>query len=144
MAAIDVSHPSDHEGCDRRSAAHRSHRPDQWEGPPACSAATCVDVCVACSRTLGRVHVVHFVSDVLVILCSERAVCVVLPCGVLRKLLSCAELTVCADSRRRGLSEGNEHVWLFTRRVLLPLVSASALESTPFVMAHAACCLQGV
>ena len=27
-----------------------------------CSAATCVDVCVACSRTLGRVHVVHFVS----------------------------------------------------------------------------------
>ena len=63
MAAIDVSHPSDHEGCDRRSAAHRSHRPDQWEGPPAFSAATCVDVCVACSRTLGRVHVVHFVSD---------------------------------------------------------------------------------
>ena len=62
MAAIDVSHPSDHEGCDRRSAAHRLHRPDQWEGPPACSAATCVDVSVACSRTLGRVHVVHFVS----------------------------------------------------------------------------------
>ena len=38
----------------------------------------------------------------LVILCSERAVCVVLLCGVLRKLLSCAELTVCADSTRRG------------------------------------------
>ena len=34
----------------------------------------------------------------------------------------------------RGLSEGNEHVWLFTRRVLLPLESSSAHESTNFVM----------
>ena len=64
MAAIDASHPSGHEGCDRRSAAHRLHRPDQWEGPPACSAATCVDVSVGCSRTLGRVDAVQFVSVV--------------------------------------------------------------------------------
>ena len=38
-----------------------------------------------------------------------------------------------------GLSGGNEHVWLFTRRVLLPLVSSSALESTPVVMLLVAC-----
>ena len=38
-----------------------------------------------------------------------------------------------------GLSEGNEHVWLFTRRVLLPLESSSALESTSFVMLLVAC-----
>ena len=41
-----------------------------------------------------------------------------------------------------GLSGGNEHVWLFTRRDLLPLVSTSAHESTPFHMLHVA--LQGV
>ena len=41
-----------------------------------------------------------------------------------------------------GLSGGNEHVWLFTRPVLLPLESSSAHESTNFVMLHAA--LQGV
>ena len=40
------------------------------------------------------------------------------------------------------VSGGNEHVWLFTRRVLLPLVSSSALESTPFLMLLVA--LQGV
>ena len=33
-----------------------------------------------------------------------------------------------------GLSGGNEHVWLFTRRDPLPLVSTSAHESTPFDM----------
>ncbi len=38
-----------------------------------------------------------------------------------------------------GLSGGNEHVWLFTRRVLLPLESSSALESTSFVMLLVAC-----
>ena len=55
MAAIDASHPSGHERCDRRSPAHRAHRPGQWQGPPACSVATCVGISVVWLRMLVRV-----------------------------------------------------------------------------------------
>ena len=76
MAAIDVSHPSDHEGCDRRSAAHRSHRPDQWEGPPACSAATREDVFVGCNRALCWAVAMHVVLiDVSYSVFGEGSLC---------------------------------------------------------------------
>ena len=74
----------------------------------------------------------------LVILCSERAVCAVQPCGVLRKLLSCAELTVCADSRRRGPFGGKR-----ARLAVHQTCSASPrklLRSRIDQFSHAACC----
>ena len=72
--------------------------------------------------------------------------CCLLFCVRSGQIVSCSLVVSCASCCRAqscqfalilgggGLSEGNEHVWLFTRRVLLPLVSSSALESTPFVM----------
>ena len=73
-----------------------------------------------------------------VVLCSEWAVCVVLPCGVLCKLLSCAELSVCADSRRRGPFGGKR-----ARLAVHQTCSASPrklLRSRIDQFCHAACC----
>ena len=75
----------------------------------------------------------------LVILCSERAVCAVQPCGVLRKLLLCAELTVCAYSRRRGPFGGKR-----ARLAVHQTCSASPrklLRSRNDPFCHAACLL---
>ena len=60
------------------------------------------------------------------------------PCGVLRKLLSCAELTVCADSRRRGPFGGKR-----ARLAVHQMCSASPrklLRSRIDQFCHAACC----
>ena len=74
-----------------------------------------------------------------VVLCSEWAVCVVLRCsGVLCKLLSCAELSVCADSRRRGPFGGKR-----ARLAVHQTCSASPrklLRSRIDQFSHAACC----
>ena len=73
-----------------------------------------------------------------VVLCSLWAVCVVLPCGVLCKLLSCAELSVCADSRRRGPFGGKR-----ARLTVHQTCSASPrklLRSRIDQFSHAACC----
>ena len=60
------------------------------------------------------------------------------PCGVLRKLLSCAELRVCADSRRRGPFGGKR-----ARLAVLQTCSASPrklVRSRIDQFSHAACC----
>ena len=98
---------------------------------------------MGCYRTLGRVDAMQFLSDAVS--------CFVFGVGSLcRAALWCSVQINCPAQSCEfvlflsggGLSGGNEHVWLFTRRDLLPLVSTSAHQSTPFHMLHVA--LQGV